>query len=107
MATAQQKQAARKNLERAREVQHERAQGKRVPKKSPGMSSAEENRLSDSEFAFPDERKEPLSDDGRQEVRRRGVGHRLARARQWWQGLDALDDRPCFSLSLPPARRHR
>ena len=31
-------------------------------KKSPGMSAAEENRLSDSEFAFPDERKEPLSD---------------------------------------------
>ena len=62
MATAKQKQAARKNLERAREVQHERAQGKRVPKKSPGMSAAEENRLSESEFAFPDERKEPLSD---------------------------------------------
>jgi hypothetical protein len=31
-------------------------------KKNEGMSAAEENRLPASDFAFPDERKEPLSD---------------------------------------------
>jgi hypothetical protein len=29
---------------------------------SEGMSTAEKDRLSDSQFAFPDERKEPLND---------------------------------------------
>ena len=62
MATTKQKQAARQNIKRAREVQSERAHGERVPKLSQGMSSAAENRLSKGEFAFPDERKEPLSD---------------------------------------------
>jgi RecJ-like exonuclease len=31
-------------------------------KQSEGMSTAEKDRLSDSQFAFPDERKEPLND---------------------------------------------
>lgn len=62
MATTKQKQAARKNLEKARSVQHARAEGKRVPKQSAGMSTADKNDLQDSEFAFPDERKEPLVD---------------------------------------------
>ncbi|MGA2521011.1 MAG: DUF6582 domain-containing protein [Acidimicrobiales bacterium] len=30
--------------------------------KQKGMSTAEKDRLADSQFAFPDERKEPLSD---------------------------------------------
>jgi hypothetical protein len=62
MATTKQKQAARHNLEKAREAQSERAHGKDVPKTGEGMSTAEENRLEDAEFAFPKERKEPLSD---------------------------------------------
>ena len=62
MATTRQKQAARQNIKRAHEVQGERAQGQRVPKKGEGMSAAEKNRLSVSRFAFPDQRKEPLSD---------------------------------------------
>jgi hypothetical protein len=62
MATTKQKQAARKNIKRAREVRSERAHGKRVPKLAEGMSTAEENRLDDAKFAFPDERKEPLND---------------------------------------------
>jgi hypothetical protein len=62
VATTKQKQAARQNIKRAREVQSERAHGQQVPKRSEGMSTAEENRLSDADFAFPDERKEPLSD---------------------------------------------
>ncbi len=62
MATARQKEAARRNITRAREVQSARAHGKKVPRGSQGMSTAEENRLRDSQFAFPKERKEPLTD---------------------------------------------
>jgi hypothetical protein len=62
MATAKQKQAARNNIAKAREVQSERARGKKVPRRSQGMSTAEQNRLPESAFAFPDERKEPLTD---------------------------------------------
>jgi hypothetical protein len=62
MATAKQKQAARKNLEKAREAQSDRARGKKVPKKSEGLSTASQNRMADSTFAFPKERKEPLND---------------------------------------------
>ena len=62
MATTRQKEAARRNITRAREVQSARAHGNKVPRGSQGMSTAEENRLRDSEFAFPKERKEPLTD---------------------------------------------
>ncbi len=62
MATEKQKAAARRNLERAREVQSARAHGERIPKQRPGLSTHQENRLSASEFAFPRERKEPLTD---------------------------------------------
>ncbi len=62
MATTKQKQAARRNLKKARDVQSARAHGKSVPRRGEGMSTAEKNRLKDTEFAFPDERKEPLSD---------------------------------------------
>lgn len=62
MATNKQKQAARHNLEKARAARTARARGDRVPKRSPGLSAAEENRLDDDQFAFPEQRKEPLSD---------------------------------------------
>jgi hypothetical protein len=62
MATERQKQAARRNLEKARQVQSARARGRDVPKQSPGMSTAEQNRFGQSDFAFPQERKEPLTD---------------------------------------------
>jgi Family of unknown function (DUF6582) len=61
MATARQKEAARRNLEKARQARSARAQGGTLPH-SPGLSAAEENRMSDTEFAFPKERKEPLVD---------------------------------------------
>jgi hypothetical protein len=61
MATERQKEAARQNLEKARQAQSARAQGAKVPR-SPGLSTAQENRLSESDFAFPKERKEPLVD---------------------------------------------
>ncbi len=62
MATERQKEAARQNIGRAREVQSERAHGEKVPRQAEGMSTAEKDRLADAEFAFPRERKEPLSD---------------------------------------------
>jgi hypothetical protein len=60
MATAKQKEAARRNLEKARSVQSARANGADIPRQSTG--TAEEDRMRDSEFAFPKQRKEPLVD---------------------------------------------
>jgi len=62
MATAKQKTAARHNLERARDVQSARAHGKRIPKLSEGISTHQENRMPEDEFAFPEQRKEPIHD---------------------------------------------
>jgi hypothetical protein len=62
MATEKQKEAARQNIEKAREVQSERAHGENIPRETEGLSTAEQDRLADSEFAFPKERKEPLTD---------------------------------------------
>jgi hypothetical protein len=62
MATSRQKKAARENLEKAREVQSARAHGEDVPRQSAGLSTAEKDKLKESEFAFPKERKEPLTD---------------------------------------------
>src|ERR1700733_1036193 len=62
MATTRQKQAARQNLKRAREVQSARAHGEQLPRTGQGLSTAEDNRLADADFAFPKERKEPLTD---------------------------------------------
>ena len=62
MATEKQKTAARRNLRKARQAQSDRAQGKSVPRKTTGLSTARQNRLKDSEFAFPEQRKEPLTD---------------------------------------------
>jgi hypothetical protein len=62
MATNRQKEAARRNIAKARQAQSARAHGKNVPRSSEGMSTAEKDGLSDQEFAFPAERKEPLTD---------------------------------------------
>jgi hypothetical protein len=62
MATTKQKQAARRNIKKAREAQSARARGAKTPRRSAGLSTAEKNRLPDTQFAFPKERKEPLTD---------------------------------------------
>jgi hypothetical protein len=62
MATEKQKQAARRNLKKARAAQSARSEGKRVPRRTKGMSTAEQNDLGASDFAFPQARKEPLTD---------------------------------------------
>ena len=62
MATTKQKAAARRNLEKARAAQSARAQGKKVPRHAEGLSTAGQNRLPAGAFAFPEARKEPLTD---------------------------------------------
>jgi uncharacterized protein DUF6582 len=62
MATDKQKEAARRNIVKARQAQSARAHGKDVPRHGEGMSTADKNELAGQEFAFPAERKEPLTD---------------------------------------------
>ena len=66
MATEKQKEAARHNLEKARQAQAaERSSAERSSARgggSHGLSTADKNDLPDSQFAFPKERKEPLTD---------------------------------------------
>ncbi len=62
MATEKQKEAARENIKKARQAQSARAHGKNIPRQGEGMSTAEKDDLADKEFAFPKERKEPLTD---------------------------------------------
>jgi hypothetical protein len=62
MATERQKEAARENIVKARAAQSARAHGIKIPKQSKGLSTAEQDRLSAKDFAFPKERKEPLVD---------------------------------------------
>jgi hypothetical protein len=62
MATDKQKEAARRNIGKARQAQSARAHGKDVPRSGEGMSTADKDRLASQEFAFPEERKEPLTD---------------------------------------------
>ena len=58
MSSQKQKQAARKNIKKAQAARHDQGGGKQ----SSGMSTAEKDRLKDTQFAFPDQRKEPLND---------------------------------------------
>ena len=62
MASDKQKEAARRNAGQARQAQSARAHGTDVPRHSEGMSTADKDRLDDQNFAFPEERKEPLTD---------------------------------------------
>jgi hypothetical protein len=62
MSTTRQKTAARRNIAKARKVQSARAHGARIPQDSGGITTAEKNDLPASAFAFPKERKEPITD---------------------------------------------
>ncbi len=62
MSTTKQKEAAKKNIAKAREIQSERAHGAKIPRQTRGLSTADQDKLPDSAFAFPKERKEPLTD---------------------------------------------
>jgi hypothetical protein len=57
MSSEKQKQAARKNIKKAQATRrHKGGNG------ASGMSTAEKDRLDDAQFAFPEQRKEPLND---------------------------------------------
>ena len=62
MATTKQKAAARRNIAKARKVQSARAHGAKIPRQTRGLSTAQEDKLPNNVFAFPKERKEPLTD---------------------------------------------
>jgi uncharacterized protein DUF6582 len=98
MATNRQKEAARRNITKARQAQSARARGEKVPQRSEGMSTAEENRLEDQDLAFPEERKEPLSDA-------RHVRNAIARFNQVEGVSDAERDR-AWKRILAAAKRY-
>ena len=98
MATNRQKEAARRNIAKARQAQSARAKGKDVPRRGEGMSTAEKDRLADQEFAFPKERKEPLTDA-------RHVRNAIARFDQVEGVSDAERDR-AWQRILDAARRY-
>jgi hypothetical protein len=98
MATARQKEAARRNIAKARQAQSARAKGKQVPRQSQGMSTAQKDRLDEEEFAFPNERKEPLTDA-------RHVRNAIARFDQVEGVSDAERDR-AWKRILAAARRY-
>jgi hypothetical protein len=98
MATTRQKEAARRNIAKARQAQSARARGASIPRQGEGMSTADENRLADSEFAFPKERKEPLTDA-------RHVRNAIARFDQVEGVSDAERDR-AWQRILAAAKRY-
>ena len=98
MATTRQKEAARRNIAQARQAQSARARGANIPRRTQGMSTAEENRLADTEFAFPAERKEPLTDA-------RHVRNAIARFDQVEGVSDAERDR-AWKRILAAAKRY-
>ncbi|HEY2550794.1 MAG TPA: DUF6582 domain-containing protein [Streptosporangiaceae bacterium] len=98
MATARQKEAARRNIARARQVQSERAHGQQVPRQSDGLSTADKDRLPDQEFAFPRERKEPLTDA-------RHVRNAIARFDQV-EGVSDTERDEAWRRILAAARRY-
>jgi hypothetical protein len=70
MATERQKEAARRNLVKARKAKTKATTSKRAghpkasapPSGTGELSTDERNQLPESNFAFPDQRKEPLND---------------------------------------------
>jgi len=98
MATARQKEAARRNIAKAREAQSARARGARIPRQAEGLSTAQKDRLEDEDFAFPKERKEPLTDA-------RHVRNAISRFDQVEGVSDAERDR-AWKRILAAARRY-
>jgi hypothetical protein len=98
MATERQKEAARENIAKARAVQSARAHGVKIPKQSKGLSTAEQDQLPAKDFAFPKERKEPLTDA-------RHVRNAIARFDQVEDVSDAERDK-AWQRILKAAKRY-
>jgi hypothetical protein len=62
MATEKQKQAARKNIKKAQAANRGKARPATKKRGSTRLTTAEQNDLPTRAFAFPKERKEPLTD---------------------------------------------
>ncbi|HKC18732.1 MAG TPA: DUF6582 domain-containing protein [Candidatus Dormibacteraeota bacterium] len=63
MATEKQKAAARRNIKKAQKVSASRRRSGKAPKRGKHpMSSHAEHKVPSTKFAFPKERKEPLTD---------------------------------------------
>lgn len=71
---------------------------RRVARRTQGLSAAEENRMSASTFAFPEQRKEPLNDA-------RHVRNAIARFDQVEGVTDAERDR-AWKRILAAAKKH-
>src|ERR1700746_3022785 len=97
MGTDRQKEAARRNIAKAQQAQSAQAHSEDIPRQGEGLSTAEENDLADKEFAFPKERKEPLTDA-------RHVRNAIARFDQVEGVSDAERDR-AWKRILSAARR--
>jgi hypothetical protein len=98
MATERQKAAARRNIVKAREAQSASANGAKVAPQSRGLSTADKDRLPDKQFAFPKERKEPLTDA-------RHVRNAISRFDQVEGVSDAERDR-AWKRILTAAKQH-
>ena len=98
MATDKQKEAARRNIGKARQAQSARAHGKDVPRGGEGMSTADKDKLTDQDYAFPAERKEPLTDA-------RHVRNAIARFNQV-EGVSDADRDKAWKRILSAAKRY-
>jgi hypothetical protein len=98
MATEKQKEAARRDISKARQTQSARAHGKDIPRQSEGMSTADKDELADKEFAFPKQRKEPLTDP-------KHVRNAIARFDQV-EGVSDADRDEAWKRILAAAKRY-
>jgi hypothetical protein len=98
MATERQKEAARRNIAKARQVQSARAHGEKIPRSREGLSTAAEDRMPDRDFAFPRQRKEPLIDASH-------VRNAIARFDQV-EGVSDADRDEAWKRIKAAARRH-
>jgi hypothetical protein len=98
MATDRQKESARRNIAKARQAQGARAHGARASRPGEGLSTADKDQLADQEFAFPKERKEPLTDA-------RHVRNAIARFNQVEGVTDTERDR-AWKRILTAAKRY-
>jgi hypothetical protein len=98
MATEKQKEAARRNIGKARQAQSARSHGEDAPRRGEGMSTADKDKLADREFAFPAQRKEPLTDA-------RHVRNAIARFDQV-EGVSDAERDQAWKRILAAARRY-
>jgi hypothetical protein len=111
MSTQRQKTAARKNVKKAQAASTSRRKAGKAPKRGKHpMSSHAEHEMRSSQFAFPKERKEPLSDA-------KHVRNAIARFNQVegvsaserdaaWRRIKAAAKKYGIEVSHRPATRH-